>query len=94
MATASYLLAFLAIGDDPTGTVARVMTLLPPSAPMVVPLRAAPDAIEPWEIGVSIVLTVAAIWVPFVVGGRIYVGAVLRTTGRMKLRDAWRAADE
>jgi ABC-2 type transport system permease protein len=70
------------------------MTFLPPSAPMVVPLRAALDAIEPWEIGVSFVLTVAAIWVLFVVGGRIYAGAVLQTTGRMKLRDAWRAADE
>jgi ABC-2 type transport system permease protein len=94
VATASYLLAFLAVGEDPTGTVARVMTFLPPSAPMVVPLRAALDAIEPWGIGVSIALTVAAIWALFVVGGRIYAGAVLQTTGRIELRDAWRAADE
>ena len=35
---------------------------------------------------------VAAIWVLFVVGGRVYSGAVLQTGGRMKLRDAWRAS--
>jgi hypothetical protein len=29
---------------------------------------------------------------PFVIGGRVYSGAVLQTGGRMKLRDAWRAS--
>ena len=67
------------------------MTFLPPSAPMVVPLRAALGAIEPWEIVLSASFMVAAIWVLFVVGARVYSGAVLQTGGRMKLRDAWRA---
>ena len=60
-------------------------------APMVVPLRVALDAIQPWEIGLSIVLMLATIWILFVVGARVYAGAVLQTGGRMKLRDAWRA---
>ena len=59
---------------------------------MVVPLRAALDAIEPWQIGLSIALMLVAIWALFVVGGRVYSGAVLQTGGRMKLRDAWRAS--
>lgn len=92
VAMISYFVAIFAVVDDPDGTVATVATFLPPSAPMVVPLRAAFDAIAPWEIGASILITLAAIYVLFIVGGRVYAGAALQTTGRMKLRDAWRSA--
>ncbi|HEY6571281.1 MAG TPA: ABC transporter permease [Candidatus Limnocylindrales bacterium] len=92
LATLSYLLAILVVTQEPDGIVANVLTFLPPSAPMVVPLRAALDAIEPWQIGLSIALMLVAIWALFVVGGRVYSGAVLQTGGRMKLRDAWRAS--
>ncbi|MFL5778966.1 MAG: ABC transporter permease [Chloroflexota bacterium] len=94
IAVVSYLVALLAVIDDPNGLVARVATFLPPSAPMVVPLRAALGAIEPWEIAVSVLLTVIAIYGLFVVGGRVYSGAVLQMGGRMKIRDAWRSASE
>ncbi len=33
-----------------------------------------------------------AIWVLFVVGGRVYSGAVLQTGARVKLREAWRSS--
>jgi ABC-2 type transport system permease protein len=92
IAMISYFVAIFAVVDDPDGTVARIATFLPPAAPMVVPLRAAFDAIPAWEIVVSIVLTLAAIYALFVVGGRVYAGAALQTSGRMKLRDAWRSA--
>jgi len=92
IAMISYFVAIIAVVDDPDGTVARIATFLPPSAPMVVPLRAAFDAIPAWEIVVSIVVTLAAIYGLFVIGGRVYAGAALQTTGRMKLRDAWRSA--
>jgi ABC-2 type transport system permease protein len=94
IAMVSYFASIFVVLDDPSGTVARILTFLPPSAPFVVPLRAALDAIEPWEIMVAIVLTVIAIWFLFVIGARVYAGAVLQTTGRTKLRDAWRAAGE
>ena len=58
---------------------------------MVVPLRTALDAIAPGEIVLSSSLMIAAIWVLFVVGARVYSGAVLQTGSRMKIRDAWRA---
>ena len=94
VAIISYLIGLFAVTDDPTGIVARVATFVPPSAPMVVPLRAALGAIEPWEVVVSIAITIVAIYGLFVVGGRVYSGAVLQTAGRMKLRDAWRSAGE
>ena len=90
-ATACYLASILLVTQDPDGLLARVMTFFPPAAPMVVPLRTALGAIEPWEIVLSIVLMVASIWVLFVVGARVYAGAVLQVGSRMKLRDAWRA---
>jgi hypothetical protein len=40
------------------------------------------------------VVTVIGIWILFVIGARVYAGAVLQTAGRMKIRDAWRAAGE
>jgi ABC-2 type transport system permease protein len=94
VAMVSYFVAIFSVINDPSGVVAQVATYLPPSAPFVVPLRAAFDAIGPIEILVSVAITVVAIWVLFSVGARVYAGAVLQTAGRMKIRDAWRSAGE
>jgi ABC-2 type transport system permease protein len=94
VAMISYFVAIFAVIDDPSGTVATIATFLPPSAPFVVPLRAAFDAIPPWQIGASVLITMAGIWILFVIGARVYAGAVLQVVGRMKLRDAWRSAGE
>ena len=92
IATGAYVFSLLVALDDPSGTAARVASLIPPVAPMVVPLRVALGAIEPWEIVLSVAIMVLAIWLLFVIGGRVYSGAVLQIGGRIKLRDAWRAS--
>jgi ABC-2 type transport system permease protein len=92
IAMISYFVAIFSVINDPSGVVARVATFIPASAPFVVPLRAAFDAIEPIEVVLAIVVTVAAIWVLFTIGARVYAGAVLQTAGRIKIRDAWRSA--
>ena len=94
VAMISYFVAVFSVINDPDGPVATIATFVPASAPFVVPLRAAFDAISPIEVLISIVLTVVAIWVLFTIGARVYAGAVLQTAGRMKLRDAWRSAGE
>ncbi len=94
IAMISYFVAIFAVINDPEGIVARVATFIPASAPFVVPLRAAFDAISPVEVVVAILVTVIAIWVLFAIGARVYAGAVLQTAGRMKVRDAWRSAGE
>ena len=94
VAMASYFVAIFAVLSDPSGLVAVIATFVPFSAPMVVPMRAALGAITPIEIAVSVAITLATIWVLFVVGGRVYSGAALQTAGRMRLRDAWRSAGE
>ena len=92
LATVAYLFALIVALNDPSGTAARIASFIPPVAPMVVPLRAALGAIEPWEIVLSATIMVISIWGLFVVGGRVYSGAVLQTGARMRLRDAWRAS--
>jgi ABC-2 type transport system permease protein len=67
------------------------MTFIPLSAPMVVPLRVALHAVEPWEVIGAILIMLVTIWLLFEAGARVYSGAVLSSGGRMKLRDAWRA---
>ncbi len=94
IAMISYFIAVFAVVNEPDGVVATIATFLPPSAPFVVPLRAAFDAIPPWQIVLSVLITVAAIWILFSVGARVYAGAVLKVGGRIKLRDAWRSAGE
>jgi ABC-2 type transport system permease protein len=92
LASLAYVFALIVAIDNPSGLPARIATFLPPVSPMVVPLRAALGAIEPWEIIVAVAITAATIWLLFVFGGRVYSGAVLATGGRIKLRDAWRAS--
>lgn len=92
LASIAYVFALIVATDDPAGTPARIATFIPPVSPMVVPLRAALGAIEPWEVILSVGLMLATIWLLFVVGARVYSGAVLQTAGRIKLRDAWRAS--
>ena len=91
IATGAYLFSLLVVIDDPSGLPARIASLIPPVAPMVVPLRAALGAIEPWEIVLSALLTLLTIVGLFVVGGRVYAGAVLRTGGRVPYREALRS---
>jgi ABC-2 type transport system permease protein len=94
LATGAYLIGLLVVPGDPDGTVGRIATFFPPSAPMVVPLRATFGAIEPLEAVLAVAVSVAAIWGLFVLGGRVYSGAVLRVGGRVRLRDAWRASGQ
>ena len=92
VAMLAYFASLFLVADDPGGLAGRIMTFLPPAAPMVVPLRVALGAIEPWEIALSIGLMLAAIWLLFTFGARVYTGAVLQTGSRIRIRDAWRNA--
>ena len=92
LAMGSYFVALLVVINDPSGTVARIASLFPPAAPMVVPMRTALGGIELWEILLSIAITIVFIYGLFVFGARVYSGAVLHTAGRIKLRDAWRSS--
>lgn len=64
-------------------------SLFPPTAPIFMPLRTALTDVPAWQIATALALTIAAIVALIRIGGRIYRGAVLHTTGRLSLRQAW-----
>jgi ABC-2 type transport system permease protein len=77
--------------QDPSGTLSTVTSYIPGMSPLVMPVRQAAGAAAWWEVGVAVVLMLVAIAVIVRVGGRIYSGALLRTGGKVKLREALQA---
>ena len=59
---------------------------------MIMPIRIALGEVAPWEVAVSLGLSLALIPVLVWLAGRIYSNAVLRSGGRVKLRDALTAS--
>ena len=86
---AGYILSFTAL-DDPSGPLAKVMSFLPPTAPLVVPGRAAKDALPLGELLISVALMLVAIFVVAQMGARIYERAILRMGTPLSFREAFR----
>jgi ABC-2 type transport system permease protein len=88
-----YLLS-LSVLDDPDSTLATISSFIPPLAPMIVPARAAQDALPAWELAVSIALMLAGSALLIRLAGRVYERAVLRLGAPLKLSQALRLARE
>jgi ABC-2 type transport system permease protein len=84
-----YFVSFAAIGS-PHALWARLVSFLPPTAPIAMPTRIAMGQAAWWEPVVAGILTLASIAALVVLGGRIYQGAILRTGATLHVRDAWR----
>jgi len=57
---------------NPTGRLAEVLSLLPFSAPIIMPLRMAVTAIAPWELALSLGILAAACVLTVWIASRIY----------------------
>lgn len=86
----SFALSFVAI-DSPDGALAQVASIVPPISAMVMPPRIAAGDVAGWEIGLAVVLMIAATCALVPIAARLYSNAVLRTGGRIRLREAWRS---
>ncbi|SOE00929.1 ABC transporter permease [Blastococcus haudaquaticus] len=95
MPTTLVLVAAFVVGiqasADPDGTLARVTSLVPGLSPLVMPVRQAAGDVPVWEVGLAVVLMLVAIALIVRLGGRIYAGALLRTSGKLKMREALKA---
>lgn len=89
--TAAYIVMF-AIGADPGSLVARVLSVLPPFAPLLMPLRIATGSASVVEIAAAVVLLVAAVVLMLRLAGRIYAFTLLHRGARLHWRQALRAA--
>ncbi|KQR08420.1 ABC transporter permease [Cellulomonas sp. Leaf334] len=77
---------------DPTNPLVVVLSFVPFCAPMLMPMRIALGEVAPWEVALSLGLSLALIPVLVWLAGRIYSNAVLRSGGRIKLKDALTAS--
>jgi ABC-2 type transport system permease protein len=86
----SFLLSFAGI-NDPGGTLATALSFVPPTAPMIAPVRLIAGDMPAAQVALSVAVLVASTVVLVSVAARIYSNAVLRTGTRVKLLEAWRA---
>ena len=87
---AGFIVALQA-ASAPRSTLAVVTSYVPGLSPMVMPVRQAAGEVAPWEVAVAVLLMLVAIALVVRLGGRVYSGALLRTSGRTKLKEALRA---
>jgi ABC-2 type transport system permease protein len=78
----------LGVGDEPGGTVARVATFVPATAPLVLPIRSAAGELAVWEALASIAIILLATYGAVRLAGRVYAGSALNVRGQLKLREA------
>ena len=92
MPTTLVLVAAFVVGiqasSDPAGPLAQVTSYVPGLSPLVMPVRQAAGEVAFWEIGLAVALMLAAIALVVRLGGRIYAGALLRTGGKVTMREA------
>ena len=84
-----YVLAVVAIANPGAGWV-TILSMLPPSAPMIMPLRISLTSVPAWQLAVAVIVMLGGIFGLIRAGARLYRNAVLRTGARLRLRDAWR----
>ena len=77
--------------ENPDLVLVRLASFFPPCTPIVMPVRSAVGNAPFWEVALSVVLVLAAIYLLVRIGARVYTGALLRTGGKVKLREAWKA---
>lgn len=82
-----YILIIVAYNNP---TVLGIMSYVPFSAPIGMPMRIFLGTAEWWEPILSLVIVVASVVVVVLVGARVYENALLRTGSRVKLTEALR----
>jgi ABC-2 type transport system permease protein len=63
--------------------------MLPPTAPIIMPLRAALVSVPAWQMAAAVILLLAAIYGLLRASARLYRNAVLHTGARLRLHEAW-----
>ena len=72
--------------------IGTVGTLIPFTAPLILPVRIATGDVAAWQIVAALLITFGLGVVLIRLAGRLYSGAILRTGGTVKLKEAWSSA--
>ncbi|MFG1604326.1 ABC transporter permease [Actinoplanes sp. NPDC049265] len=77
------------LSDNPLAM--KVLSYIPLSAPLAMPIRAFTGDLAPWEPYVSLLILALSAAAMLGVGARLYEGSLLRTNGRTSFATAWRS---
>ena len=86
---AAYLTVF-AFGGTPDATVARVLSILPPFAPLLMPLRMVTGSASMLEIALAAILLVAATYAMLRLAGAVFGRTLLHRGSRLHWRQVLR----
>ena len=86
-----YITSFTALGQGEPSTLIKVLAYLPPTAPFAMPVLLGLGHATWWQFSVSVAIMVLAIALVARLAGSVYVRAILRTGGRLHLRQLFAA---
>ena len=89
-----YLGTFAGVMTNPDGVFAKVASVLPPFSPFAMPALIAVEEAAVWQLVLAPLVMVVGIVFIVRLAGRIYSGAVMHTGEKLKLREAWKMADD
>jgi len=90
---AGYLVGIIYVSGNPDTVWSTILTLVPVTAPFVLPVRAVSDSVAPWEQVAAFLIMVGFIILLIRAAGRVYAGGVFNYRTRVKARQAYRSAE-
>lgn len=85
-----YVLGISILPSDPGNKLIETLSIVPLFAPTLMPMRLAMGGVPVWQAALSVTLVVALIPALVWLSGRVYRNAVMRSGGKVRLRDALR----
>lgn len=76
-----------------TGTVKEVLSFVPPTSIVAMPMRVIEESVPVAQVLISLALLLGFATVTITVGERLYRRSLLKTQGRVSLRTAWSSTD-
>lgn len=74
--------------SSPDSGLSTVLSMIPGISPTTMPVRAAMTSVPIWQYVIAVALQVIAIYFLVRLAGRIYSGAMLKTSGKLKAKEA------
>ena len=92
MALLAALFGAIFVVNAPDSVLGIVGSLVPFTAPLILPVRIATGDVAAWQIVTALLIMLGSGVVLIRMAGRLYSGAILRTGGTVKLKEAWASA--
>jgi ABC-2 type transport system permease protein len=92
MALLAALFGAIMVANSPDSLLGIAGSLVPFTAPLILPVRIATGDVAAWQIVAALLIMLGSGVVLIRMAGRLYSGAILRTGGTVKLKEAWASA--